>query len=1239
MSQPKWTSAQKRAIETVGREVLVAASAGTGKTAVLSRRCVERICHPAHPTDVDQLLAMTFTEAAAEELKTRIARQLEAMSIQRPTDGRLRRQLCRLDAAYIGTIHSFCKRILTEYFYLADIDPRFGILDPDQRKLIRSQILTETIEAAWGDPALSELMQTLLRGRNLRGGAYDFTEAIPRLSDFLDSVPDRAAFYHSAANVSAETLTRLESAYLLDQLGIIKEMLLFARTLDAQTAGGQYLTGYIDGILAAAEECLGFVGKNKLSACAKQIRDWSFDRMPSLKKSLEVDKDEAERIKDLVKKAKGKIESLQKLCFVYPDYLTRIAEQSASQTQTILTLLSRFEDAYARTKRQMNVLDFSDLEHRMLLMLRSHPEAALRLRQRFEYVFIDEFQDVNQVQSDILRQVCRGDNLFVVGDVKQSIYAFRQSRPDIFLNRLAEASDTPDDSGKPVRIDMNDNFRSRGEILGFVNRVFSRVMTASSAGMDYDQRAELIAGLDAYSALQGDTPLERKAIEWYLLDQDEAEEDSGSGDGDDSDSDNAAAESTSAFDAITASQRQAAFIARRIRLMVGADGGEPQFEVLDKHTRRMRPVEYRDIVILMRALSHRAADYVELLRLAGVPVSSQSQCGYFAATEVTDFLSLLKTLDNPLRDIELAAVLRSAMFQFTDSHLAAIRLCAGRDAKCFFDAAAHYARQGEDAEFRSKTAEALATLQSWRADAQRKPLSELIRQIMDTTGFVAFVSALPNGPQRRANLLKLHDRAIQFESFVGTAEAVNLSAFVEFVEKLREQESDWAPAQPDNFAENAVTVMSVHKSKGLEFPVVFLAELNRQFRTADSSGACRIDASMLGLELLDPDTGQRCPTPAHQLIRLNQSRPAIAEEMRILYVAMTRARDRLILTGSQDSAKCLARVSRVKGYAQLPQFELLSAKSHLDWLLLAMSDTPTVAELFKSDRGGVAEDDLFVVSRVPKAELDILASDIQQRKRRREKTVQLSSDAAGDSAAQPWFAALRRDLTWRYPYAPMTELPAKFSVSALSHRDDEFSKPQFDDSFDFKPLTHEPHSSALELGSAVHLVFQHLPLSASIDDGAVEKTIAKLVAENQLAGSIARKIDPVDITHFFTTEPGQLALCHAAGIHREWPFTIALEVSALGLPCPDESVVVQGVIDMIIPTEAGLVIVDFKTDKISKEDVADRAARYLTQIALYARAAEAILKKPIAASFLYFLHPRLAYPVPIRQIDLKTKLL
>ncbi len=1233
MSQPKWTTAQKRAIDTIGRDVLVAASAGTGKTAVLSQRCVERICDPKCPADVDQLLVLTFTEAAAEEMKTRIARRLTEISRQRPTDGRLRRQLTRLEAAYIGTIHSFCKRILTEHFYLADLDPRFGILDPDQRRLIRAEVLTAVLEDAWSDPTMARAMDSLLNGRNLRGGSSDFTELIPRLSDFLDSVPDREQFYQSAENASADRLAELESAYLAEQLGVIKEMLQYAARLDQRVTQSRYLTDYIRGILATADDCLGLLNARKLSVCAGQLRDWKWpsERMPSLNKKLGADEDQAKNIKKIVDSAKKKIDSLRDLCFLYPDYLNRIASANTAQTRTMLTLLKRFDQAYAEAKHQLNVLDFADLEHRLLKMLQMHPDAAQRLRERFAYVFIDEYQDVNEVQYAILKQVCRSDSLFVVGDVKQSIYAFRQSRPDIFLRRLSEAADQPDSKGTPLRIDMNDNFRSRQEILAFINRVFARMMTATVAGMDYDRRAELIAGLNTYPPLGGDTPLSRKAVECYLLDQEEAEEDN---------SDTEQNSDDVAFDAITPSLRQAAFIARRIRHIVGADTGTPEFDVMDKHTGKMRPVEYRDIVVLMRALSHRAAEYVEMLRLAGVPVSSQSQCGYFAATEVTDFLSLLKTLDNPLRDIDLAAVLRSAMFGFSDSHLTAIRLAADKDSgvRCFYDAAVQYAHSGDNPEYRQKTADALAALKGWRDDAQHKPLSDLIQQILDATGFVAFVSALPNGPQRRANLLKLYDRAIQFESFVGAAEAVNLSAFVEFVEKLREQETDWAPAQPDNFAENAVTVMSVHKSKGLEYPVVFLAELNRHFRSADSNGACQIDSQMLGLELLDPDTGQKCPTPAQQLIRLSKQRPAIAEEMRILYVAMTRARDRLILVGSQKSEKCLALVRRTE--TSIPGFELLGAKSHLDWLLLAISDTQTIGELFAPDYDGrYAEDNLYVASRISKAELDTLANDIQQRKRRREQSPAPISDQDITPQTRQWFDSLQRDLMWNYDYAPMTTLPAKFSVSALSHRDDEFAKTPLECSFSYKPSSNGSAGDALQLGSAVHLVFQHLPLSASIDAAAVEKTISRLVGENRLAADIANQINPLDILHFFDTEPGQLAIRNASKVYREWPFTIALDVSNLDLTCPGESVVVQGIIDMIIPTDDGLVIVDFKTDKIRENEIAERAARYTTQLALYAQAAAKILNAPAAGSYLYFLHPKSAYPVKTSLVRLKSKAL
>jgi ATP-dependent helicase/nuclease subunit A len=1237
MTKINWKPAQRRAIETIGRNVLVTASAGTGKTAVLSERCVQRICDGKRPIGVEQVLVLTFTEAAAEEMKGRIAKKLYEVYLQNPGDAHLRKQMVRLDAAAIGTIHSFCKRILTEHFYLAGLDPRFGILDDDQQKLVRARAMTAAIESAWNDPAMTGGMQMLFEGR-VAGGRGTFADALLRLAGFLDSVPDRNAFYESAVRLAADNsescdiLAQFQFEHLRRRLYLCRDMLIYARTLDRTLAAGQYLTVYIEEILASLEGCLEAIQKDNLDAASEMIRQWQFARMPSLSKKLEIDKADAERIKELVEGAREKIKAMKKLVLFEPEYLRLVAPLADAQTRTLISLLQVFDGEYAAAKRAMGVLDFADLEHKTLELFRAHPEAAGKLRRRFAYVFVDEYQDINDVQQRILEAVSRGDNVFVVGDVKQSIYAFRQSRPEIFLQRLSAATDKPKSAGEAMRVDMNDNFRSRREILAFVNRVFGRIMTQSVAGVDYFGRAELAAGLD-YPPLEGDTPMERKAVEFYLLDEQSPEyEDSAD------ESDEAGENGTAPFNHFaTAVQRQAAFIAQRIRRMVGTESGGAEFEVMDKYTGQMRPVEYRDIVILMRATSGRAPQYVELLRLAGIPVSSQSPCGYFAATEVTDFLALLRVLDNPLQDIELAAVLRSVLFRFTDSQLAAVRIFAdaGDDGGCaFYEMARRYAENGPDVKLRQKTDEALRTLQAWRVEARRKPLSELIWRILEERNFLAFVSALPNGPQRRANLLKLHGRAVQFESFTAGGEGHNLMAFVAFLEKLLEEESDWAAAQPQTGAENAVRIMSVHKSKGLEFPVVFAAELNRPFRNTDGGGACEIDSRMLGLEVPDRRHGVRLTSPAHQLIRQSARQSEMAEEMRILYVAMTRARDRLILTASREARDCRKILSRLPELEIVPDWILLDAASHLDWVLAALAGSDAVGQIVDSDTQEVFEEDLFVASRIGKERLNALTAEILDRKGRRGKTYEPVTAGSNEPAARRLFEQIRNARQWRYPYEGLTGLNAKFSVSALTHRDDEFARTAIDFSFAESESSAAGGGDALALGSAAHLVFQHLPLTKAMGETVIRETIAGLLARNQISAGQAEKIDIAAIVSFFQTDVGRGVLEHGGDVLREWPFTMALPVSELGIDCPGESVVVQGIVDLIIPAAEGLILVDFKTDKISSKGVASRAEQYHTQLALYARAAGTILKNPVAAAYLYFLHPRTLYPVPFHQIAL-----
>ncbi len=1245
MTAPQWTSPQKRAIETIGRDVLVTASAGTGKTAVLSQRCVERICDPRHPVDADRLLVLTFTEAAAEEMKTRIAEKLSAVC-ENEGSGRLRRQLVLLDAAYIGTIHGFCKRILTEFFYLSGLDPQFGILDPDQRDIIRAESMNEALEQAWNDESLAVQLQALFDGRNLRNANTSLPASLLEVANDLDSLPSREAFYQSALKAvsddpaSRQALDQMICEGLSRHLQTALDRLHEARRRDQLLTGGQYLSDYIDFILSQLQPCLMDLNHGKLASAAAALCQVDYGRMPSLSKKLDVDKAAAEKIKQEVTQGRDALKKLKDLVFVHPDYIAAIAPQVRTQTQACIALLRLFDERYLRRKQTLNVLDFADLEHQMLALLETRPGVGEILRDRFEYVFIDEYQDINRVQREILRHVSRPGNLFVVGDVKQSIYAFRQSRPEIFLEQLAAAADDPAAVDTPLRVDMNHNFRSRQEVLTFANRVFGRIMTQAVAGLDYDKRSELIAGLN-YPPLEEASA--NRVVELHLLDEDNPEDkkkqDEDAGEQAESD------ESQDMIDTVTPVQRQAAMIARRIRQIVGADTGRPEFQVYDKSTGTMRDVRYSDIVILMRALSHRASEYVELLRLAGIPVSSQTQCGYFAATEVADCIALFKTLDNPLQDIELAAVLRSALFRFTDTELAAMRLFANQKKHhnaCFYDVVTGYSQDGPDIPLRQKAAAALSTLESWRQQSRRKPLSELLWRIYESTSLLAFVSALPNGRQRRANLLKLHDRAIQYESFADPGQSRSVSGFAAFLEKLLEQETDWAPAQPDNFAENAVRIMSVHKSKGLEFPVVILAELNWRMRKQDSGGPCLVNATMLGLELVDPQRGLRITTPIHQLIGMEKRRAGLAEEMRILYVAMTRARDRLILTASTQLSRCRDRIERCREFQTLPEWELLDATCHLDWLLTALAQSQALHSVCSAGQSTCALDELFSVCSHDKTQLNQLSDTIRRQKQLRCRSVTPVSSQCANPQNRQLFEQIVNLLNWQYPEDALIRLPGKFSVTGLTHRDDEFLRPQLDDLFASpqpRSTAGNPRAEALARGHATHLVFEHLPLTSIPDRAIVLQTIEKLVNSGRLTLAQSQSIDIETILSFFQTPAGDLVIRNAERVYREWPFTIALPVSELGLSCPDDFVVVQGVIDLLIPTDHGLVLVDYKTDKIADDAIEIRANRYQSQLALYARAAQTILKIPASAGYLYFLHPRILRPVDIAHLDLHSALL
>jgi len=1242
----EWTEQQKRAIDARGSDVLVTASAGTGKTAVLSGRCVSIVSDKAICPDVRNVLVLTFTEAAAEQMRSRIAERLRDAFLEK-RDGHLRRQLMLLQGADISTIHSFCKRLITEHFYKLDLDPTFSVIDGDEQGLLKSEVLDRTIDWAWQQSDIRMALERLLYRRDL-WTTDGFLRRITELSDFLDGVVSRENWYERAGRLAQVTnpltsgLGDKQKQIVAARLQNVLSQLNHVRKL-CKSEGGD--AGWSEKLqkshVEPVERCAEILKAGDWDTCAEAIRDF---HKPATQRPKGLPDPIAALVQSTAKKAMDSFTELSQLATVNPDYLDRLGDSVELQTMVLIELVRKYDQLYGQAKRAINCLDFADLEHYALRLLTgdaslddepSPSQTALALRQRYRHIFVDEYQDINAVQQRILKLLGAGGNILGVGDSKQSIYAFRGAQPDIFLDRLRRASLDPAGGSGGLRVDLNVNFRSVEAILDFVNAIFSRIMTASFSKIDYDESAKLSPGL-ARECISQTSRSNESIIEFHILDEEKAEAEDTQEDVQDETS------------LVTARRRQAAMIARRIKAMVGADTGKPEFQIYDKQHGCLRDVDYRDVVVLMRSLAKKASDYVEVLRLAGVPVSCQATAGYFEATEISDMLCLLKVLDNPQRDVELAAVLRSPFFKISDSELAKIRIHNRTvpQRETYYDRVLQYSRSGGD-ELAEQLKAVLARIEHWRTQARRGNIADVIWRIYRETGFLSFVSALPNGQARRANLLKLHDRAIQFEGFASSAGVPSLTRFVEFIEKLQAAGQDWAPAEPEASAGNAVRILSVHKSKGLEFPVVFLAELESAFNMRDVQADCLADVNdTLGLQVIDRQSNSKVSSLAHEVIAEQKRATALAEEMRIFYVATTRARDRLILTASEKRKKCKAIIE--KGFfmrgGPIPDWELRACRSPLEWILYALSEQKVLHEALETDLAERATSgDLFGFELHTQADIKRLSEFVMGlRSRRSARRPDSLKNSRSKRKRLRLLAQIKESLTWRYGFSEACCLPAKSSVTQLTHTHDEYVKFDFSQALERQPsavMTMEPDLgkpvAARLIGTATHLVISELDLTRPITSEAIEQATERLLSENAIAAVVAEHIDTESILAFFQTDLGRLAAHSSNSIWREWPFTFALPTSGWeGLsPARDtkhemrDTIIVQGIIDLLVRTPEGLVIVDFKTDRIAAEQVTERAGFYRRQLALYGRAASAILKSRTMARWLHFLGPRCSVEV------------
>ncbi|WP_188883475.1 UvrD-helicase domain-containing protein, partial [Alicyclobacillus cellulosilyticus] len=957
--QTQWSLAQRQAIEQRGADMLVSAGAGSGKTTVLVERVLRCLVEDGH--DLTQLLIVTFTEAAAAEMRDRIRQRLmQALADARARNEealarRMYRQLALLEQARISTLHSFCLDMVRRHFLRLGLEPGFRILEDDEAQLLRAELLQACLEEALAkdDPRFWRMLARFqaedpARWFPLVEQVAAFARSQPDPCGWLRGVADRFTAEKHASDPLAPWRPAV-FAWVSHHLAAARRQADDGAALAARDAT---LKKYAEALVQAAQ-ALG----SALQAAA--ACDWDGVLAAAAAAAAELDRRVRagdspwkEEVKAARARAKEAVRTvLEVLSRPQAEWAADIREL-APDVAAFVDFVTAFMASYQARKRRLGAVDFHDLEHFALAVLQD-PESgeALRLRDEIVQVFVDEYQDISPIQDAILRAVARPGSLFVVGDVKQSIYRFRMAEPRLFLS----AYETLSGGRGGVVVDLQDNYRSRPEVVAAVNFLFAQWFTRGFGGLDYDERARMRAGRKADDA-PGDAL--GGAVEVHVIERNGAgdaeeavadvdadaevvaqEDDGSAADRDAVDGDAAAGGGADrealAGEDLAALEREAALVAWQIQHWMGRLPGSARRQVWDKELRRYRPLCWRDIVILLRSAAGRMNRVLEVLARAGIPAYGVTSSGFYEALEVRWLLSALAAIDNPRREIELVALMRSPMFAFTDVDLAQIRLAARGN---YFDAVAQAARgAGVHAELAARCRGFLAQLDAWRTLARRAGAEAVLRQVLADTGLWSYLTGMPGGLARRANVELLLDRARWFDR----TSVDGVFGFVAFAARALAAELDTGEARALGEHEDVVRVMTIHKSKGLEFPVVFVMDLGKQFRLSSRGSACLLHRDLgLGPQCVDEEGVRRWKSLPYIAIEHAERTESLAEEARILYVAMTRARDKLVLVGScRDARRQVERaraVADASGGKPLPVDVMVSARTYLDWLLPAV---------------------------------------------------------------------------------------------------------------------------------------------------------------------------------------------------------------------------------------------------------------------------------------------------------------
>ncbi len=1189
----KWTDAQYDAINADGCGLLVSAAAGSGKTAVLVERVTRLVIEKE--TGLERMLIVTFTNAAAAEMKEKIYKSLTKALAQTDSGSDraayLRRQINGMANAKICTFHKFAMSILRDYYQVIGEKPGFSVCDDARRQLFLTESMNELFEDCFAkkDEDFLFLMDRYTDSkddealRRLISDFREFLQSLPYPGEWAEDMAEGRLFDTEAVigRVRDDALVRFRLMKGYQQQCV--DMLTRAQDPGSGSIAPRRIANLqadadgIDAVIYALENGSLQDGIDAVNAF-KRVRN---SNIPSenlvwnlVKDSIEPFRDNVKALLDDVQKqtaglSREALETEKELMLPYLRALKKMAEE--------------LDLRYAAKKRAAGFIDYSDMEHFALKIL-ENDRAAEEYRQQFDYIFIDEYQDSNTVQEELIRRISREDNLFMVGDVKQCIYRFRLADPGIFLGKYKSIKAGRMPSSRVI--DLNSNFRSKAPVIDLVNGVYSVLMRPETTGIVYDEDAALREGAPytgPYTYEPGLYLVERNLLEDEASGPAEGEASSVSSGGDDTDFGAQLAEEL-------ADMKAADFDAAQAVRLIKAHHGKTVIHTGDGD----RPLEYRDMVILLPQVKGVGEIYYSALADAGIPVYMERNEGYFNTPEVAAVLNLLRIIDNGSKDVSLISVLRFPVFGFTDEELARIRIYAD---KCFpekyrwpfYKAFGLYARQGSDELLRARCGDFLDKLQQWRRQSRYMPMGSFLWDLINDTGLLSFITALPGGPQRRANLRALVERAADFEA----GSAVGLYGFISYIEAVKDK-VDVGEVKIFSEDSDAVRIMTIHKSKGLEFPFVLLCGMNKKLSGNSGRGARKwaVYHKDMGccMQLVNPKTGVCFKPAAFKLMERQQEAETLAEKIRLLYVAMTRPKDILYITAAvTDAAGIMSRPKKLPG-------DLKGASTYLDLLLFA-EPRINIERVTAEDLSGI----------------------INTEKERRADLSRLLDEGFGlDMSKLPLSL---EELRLRVDFDPRafenSTQKRKYSVSQLA----EIERLRHPELAPYKSSPAVPsfispvrRLSGAARGTAYHTVMEHIPFCA---EGKSPEDIAAFIQYLRdrfiLDPREARSVDPARIAAFFSSDIGRRA-CRAEELYKESSFTLRELYEG-------REIMVQGTIDCCFLEDDKWVLVDYKSNYIDPEDIEEAMKElkiaYLPQLRQYRLALEKISGKTVKEAVLY----------------------